>query len=332
MRKAARFAIHPTDDVGGKILESISGQDKLSSKLSTEWVPLRTLQVDPENPRTLNLDSKRLLADPEASDDELERTMLRELRALADSIRQDGLSNPIEVYPLPGDAYRIISGERRYWACQYNWMTADPESREGLSEVRVTIYKTRPQRLRRKQLTENVLRADLPLIDLMHSIKAAYEELKAEGQVIDSALQLAQHISLPYHDARVWFPVLTKWPSIVSSIAAGHFGAIHQIRMLLSLDEALVNKALPKIAQYGFSEDLIDSLKEGKVAPAPEKAKKKPHGGRPAKFVYKAGITPVAAQKIYDALAPTLNLANVDWADHKASKKAFEALLAALNA
>lgn len=48
------------------------------------------------------------------------------LQELADSIRIEGLKNPISVFPKEGGRYEIIAGHRRYTACRMNGMVEVP--------------------------------------------------------------------------------------------------------------------------------------------------------------------------------------------------------------
>lgn len=326
--KASRFNISDNDGGGGEILGRISGADTPASQLSTEWISLESLRVDEKNPRRLFLSEKRLMMDPTSSDNEQERAMLQDLRALADSIREDGLANPIEVYPLPGDGYRIISGERRYWASLYNLRSCPPDQRFRFENVRVTVYREPPKRIRRKQLTENVLRSKLALPDLLHSIRAAYEESEQLGTKIQTAKEFSKALDLPYHEALVWFAVLKRWPGLQAIISNGLIDSVHHVRQVLALNEDQIARVIPKISQYGFSPEVL--AEAGAALPPPPA---KPKVGRPkAVFFAKAKITPSGAQKLYEALAERFELGAVDWSDLKASRKAFDALIKALNA
>lgn len=331
--KASRFNIQDNDGGGGKILSRISGSDTPASQLSTEWVALASVQIDPKNPRRLFIDEKRLMMDPMESDDPQEQTVLQELRALANSIREDGLANPIEVFTLPGDGYRIISGERRYWASLYNLRAATPEERFKYENVRVTIYREPPRRLRRKQLTENSLRAKLPMPDHLHSIRAAFEESQQAGAKLKTAVEFGQELGLPYHDAKLWFAVITRWPGLQQLLANGQISAMYHLRQILALEDDKVSKLVPKIAQYGFSTELLEEAGgEVMTAKPPATPPQKAQRGRPKLFLTRAPITTTGAQKIYDALQERLGLGPVDWNDPKSAKKAFDALIKAINA
>jgi ParB family chromosome partitioning protein len=73
------------------------------------------------------------------------------LEALAQSIHEHGLLQPVLVRPIGDDAYELIAGERRWQAAQ----------RAGLSWVPARLLDVSPRRALELALVENVQRADL---------------------------------------------------------------------------------------------------------------------------------------------------------------------------
>lgn len=76
------------------------------------------------------------------------------LDALSDSIKKEGLLQPILVRPRDGK-YQIIAGERRYHACK----------QAGLEEVPVRILEMDEEQTLRVALIENLQRSDLNAIE-----------------------------------------------------------------------------------------------------------------------------------------------------------------------
>lgn len=81
------------------------------------------------------------------------RQMLQEdsLHELADSIRAQGLVQPIVVRPLGGERYELIAGERRWRAAQL----------AGLSEIPAIVREVPEQAAMAMALIENIQREDL---------------------------------------------------------------------------------------------------------------------------------------------------------------------------
>src|SRR3954451_10397145 len=96
-------------------------------------VPIEFLRPNPRNPR------KNFKTD--------------EISALASSIRQRGIVQPIVVRPLPDlpDAYEIVAGERRWRAAQ----------QAGLHEVPVVVVEIDDKTSLEFAILENVQRTDL---------------------------------------------------------------------------------------------------------------------------------------------------------------------------
>ena len=87
------------------------------------------------------------------------------LAGLAQSIKENGLLNPLTVRPVGDGTYDIVAGQRRYLACKQLGMTAIP------SIVREQVSDTGAVAL---SLIENVQRADMHPLDKAN----AYKELR----------------------------------------------------------------------------------------------------------------------------------------------------------
>ena len=98
-------------------------------------LPLQRIEPNPNQPR------KRF--------DEVE------LQALADSIAQHGLLQPLAVRDMGNGYYQIIAGERRWRACRL----------AGLSEVPVTVVEADDRTVMEMALVENLQREDLNPIE-----------------------------------------------------------------------------------------------------------------------------------------------------------------------
>lgn len=88
------------------------------------------------------------------------------LEELADSIRTLGLIQPITVRPTSGNRYQIISGERRFRACQ---MT-------GMDMIPAYIRDTDDQGMLEMAIVENIQRENLDPIEIAMSYQRLIEE------------------------------------------------------------------------------------------------------------------------------------------------------------
>jgi ParB family transcriptional regulator, chromosome partitioning protein len=116
-----------------------------------------------------------------------------ELRALADSIAEQGMIQPIVVRPLPheADAYEIVAGERRWRAARL----------AGLETIPALVRPLDDAAMAEVALVENIQRADLPPLDEAF----AYQQLiDAHGRTQDDiARRLGKNRSHVAHMLRL---------------------------------------------------------------------------------------------------------------------------------
>ncbi len=121
----------------GKGLSALLGSDTVADVTVSGGInTLRISEIEP------NPDQPRRVFDEE------------KLLALAESIKNDGLLQPI-VVRKDGDVYRIVAGERRWRACRL----------AGLKEVAVTVIDADDKRVSTLALIENLQREDLNPIE-----------------------------------------------------------------------------------------------------------------------------------------------------------------------
>jgi len=111
--------------------------------------PIESLKANPRNPRKLFTDA--------------------ELAALASSIRERGIIQPIVVRAVPGerDSFEIIAGERRWRAAQ----------RVGLHDVPIAVVDATDAQSLEFAIIENVQRSDLNALEEAAGYLALMEQL-----------------------------------------------------------------------------------------------------------------------------------------------------------
>ena len=178
----------------GALLGDFSEEPEEKSGLKT--LPLHKIEPNPNQPRR-------------DFDDE-------ELEALADSIRQHGIIQPLTVREMPNGYYQIIAGERRWRASRL----------AGLDEVPVVIMEADDQKAMELALIENLQRQDLNPVERVGKSRPA----------VANALRL---LALSE-------PVLEKLKN--GELTAGHARAILQLK-----SEKKQLEAAQKIAALGLS-------------------------------------------------------------------------------
>jgi ParB family chromosome partitioning protein len=89
------------------------------------------------------------------------------LRDLTESIKTNGIIQPIVVRAVPGGGYELIAGERRWRACQSAGLTTIPaiiKEVDGLTQAQMA-------------LVENIQREDLPALERAGAYKALLSQL-----------------------------------------------------------------------------------------------------------------------------------------------------------
>src|SRR5579872_5570554 len=115
MSTKKRFTI--AADLASGIRSSIQSASTNQGQMHFDMMTLDMLEPDVNNPRKLSISRNEILHGINNNDPNY-NAKLKELEALeelAESIKRIGIRNPIEVYKN-GANYKIITGERRYWA------------------------------------------------------------------------------------------------------------------------------------------------------------------------------------------------------------------------
>lgn len=176
------------------IEETISAGQNYSGQLRIEVLPIKKIELDPENPREMSIDFLDI-AGLNKSDPlyEKKRIDIEGLRSMAESIKKEGVLNPIIVYKF-GDKYRLVAGERRTLAS----ILAEKE------EIQARILEKKPVESKKVllQWIENVERENLTLWERLTNLEkmviAHKEETTSFKEITPTALSQIIGCSLPY--------------------------------------------------------------------------------------------------------------------------------------
>ncbi|MCX8071769.1 MAG: ParB/RepB/Spo0J family partition protein [Candidatus Binatia bacterium] len=159
-----------------------------------------------------------------------------ELEALAESIREQGLLQPVVVRPA-GSGYELVAGERRLRAAQ----------RAGLTEIPATVREVDDRTALELALIENLQRADLDPIEEAQ----AYERLRTQfGLTQDEiASRVGKHRSTVANALR-----LLRLPEdIQREISAGRLTAGHARALLAVRSPEEQRRLAREFLQQGVS-------------------------------------------------------------------------------
>lgn len=195
-----------------------------SDRHATQTVPIEFLRPSPLQPRR--------------------RFDEAELEALADSIREKGVLQPLLVRPCASGAagYEIAAGERRWRAAQ----------RAGLHEVPVVVRQLSDQETLELALIENIQRADLSPLEEAQGFRRLIEEFGHTQEELAAVVGKSRsHIANTLR-------LLSLPASVQNLIEEGRLTAGHGRALLGSEEpERLVRNVLEKELNVRETEDLV---------------------------------------------------------------------------
>jgi len=174
------------------------------------------------------------------------------LAELAESIRQQGVIQPILVRPLGSNQYEIIAGERRFRASQM----------AGLSEVPVVVKDVPDEAALAMALIENIQREDLNPLEEAQGVQRLIAEFSFTHE--QAALAIGRSRSATTNMLRL----LQLAQPIQDMLMAGSIDMGHA-RALLAVDPVNQIRLGHEIAARGYSVRQAEALVQRANAPAP---------------------------------------------------------------
>ena len=156
---------------------------------------------------------------------------------LTQSIKQNGILQPILVTPLNNGGYRIVAGERRWRAARG----------AGLKEIPVYIRKLDDKQVMQLALIENVQRQDLSPIEEARAYRQLMDEYKMTQQEVSEAVGKSR--SVIANSLRL----LTLCEPVVELLEKGELTVGHA-KMLAGITDAQEQKTIAQLAvKNGFN-------------------------------------------------------------------------------
>lgn len=191
-----------------------------------------------------------------------------QLQALADSIKEHGLVQPIVVVK-DGKKYKIVAGERRWRASKL----------AGLETIPAIIRTLDAQKRLELSLIENVQRQDLNPIE----IATVYAKFRSQFNMTnaDIAKRIGKSESAIINTTR-----LLTLPDDAKHAMVEHKLSEGQMRPLVTLSPEEIRDVLPKIIEEGWSARKVEQYKVDMKNRAKAKAPKQaPNGGSSANLI-----------------------------------------------
>ncbi|MEM8860566.1 MAG: ParB N-terminal domain-containing protein, partial [Chloroflexota bacterium] len=185
-------------DVGTDSAEGKSrGKKTKGSRPTFGEINVLAARPDPDQPRSLlptsaynaldqGTDPVEVLSDwlnSESSASPSQQEEIKEIKALAETIQEAGLQQPIgirEIESFVKDVnFAVVFGERRWWAHVYLLSADNKALGQDVGKIKAGIVQ--PKNLQLVQLIENLHRRDLHALDIAIGLKKSLDQLKANG-------------------------------------------------------------------------------------------------------------------------------------------------------
>lgn len=199
--------------------------------------------ADKDEQRLVQIKLTEIVRDEEQPRKDFDADALEEL---AKSIKEHGVLSPIVVAKIDGH-YQIVAGERRYRAAKI----------AGLDKIPAIVRTPDAQSKLELSIIENAQREDLNAIELA----TAYAKLKNQFNLTneDIAKRVGKRKISIDNTLR-----LLNLPDEAKKAMREHRLTEGVMRPLITADEKLVKKALPKIVEEGWSVRQVEQFVAGK--------------------------------------------------------------------
>jgi len=305
--------------------DTISSAKNNAGELHIEIIPLRKINLDPENPRDFALNMDDVYNGLTESDSEFLRKQNEKdsLASMVKSIVEQGVINPIVVYKL-GEQYRLIAGERRTLGSII----------AGRSDIPAKVLTSKPDPLKLSllQWIENIEREDLSLWERMlnlEKILSAYSDNKNKSASDVSATEISQLAGCSLQHGVNYRNVLSASDDLKRHIKAGDIKNIDKAAFIAKSSARVQPMLIQRCVTGATLAELKKIASENKpditVSDKNQTGAKINLGSTSHTAVAKDIVNAVLGHKNYQHLAP--HLGNVAWEDHRSVSTSFKKLL-----
>lgn len=305
--------------------DTVNSARNNAGELHVEIIPLRKIELDPENPRDLALSFEDLYQGISEEDDAFERKNSEKeaLASLVKSIKVQGIINPIVVYKY-NDKYRLIAGERRTLASILAEKT----------DIPAKILTTRPDQLKLSllQWIENIEREDLTLWERLRNLEKilnAYSEVEQKPTTEVSPTELSQLLGCSLQQSVNYHHILNITDELRNHIQSGKIKNIEKAAFIAKSPDNLKKVLI----QACFNGATLSELKKiSRETPSKDIRTEKFNVNPKINFGYtknietvKTIIDTVLEHKNFHHLNDKFN--SIRWDDHRSVTIAFRQLV-----
>jgi ParB family transcriptional regulator, chromosome partitioning protein len=319
-----RFTIAP--DLASGIRNTIQSASTNQGQLHYDMMSLDAIEPDPENPRKLSLSRDEILNDLTHSDDPEYQTKLKEregLKELCESIKRIGVKHAIEVYK-EGLKYRIVTGERRYWAAILAGQKTVP--------VRIS-QKPDEFNLRYTQWVENINRQDLSLWEKLNNLTLIADAYKKSNRGEFNEQELQRLLGISHVQAYRYYCLLKADEKIIQLVQLRKLNNLKIVQELVSMkDKGARNQIISWIHSSKEEVTSLANYREvaGKKGPEPKSKRRQSislgriNNTHTAKRLFDIVLSDARLDQYRHGCKP------IDWTSPKAITNAFKDLFKAI--
>ncbi|MDR3491247.1 MAG: ParB/RepB/Spo0J family partition protein [Gammaproteobacteria bacterium] len=316
--------------------ETVTAAHNYNGELRVEIIPLKKIELDPENPRDLILTFEDLYNGIDKGDKNYLRKLSEKnsLLSLSNSIKDQGIINPILVYKH-GNKYRLVAGERRTLAS----ILSDK------SDIQAKILDSKPTELKISllQWVENVERKDLSLWERLKNLeKIIYSYSTGQNIPLDeiTATNLSHLLGCSLPHAMNYIAVLTADNKLKTLIQHNQLKNLEKAALLATIQSQSTKDTAIEACLAGATlkklKGILNQEKQSKsILKQPIILKGR---GRQATFVNLGTTKKVQVAKlIIDSILDNAKVTHLkphfselNWSDYKSINHAFKQLLETL--
>lgn len=305
--------------------DTVESAQNNAGELHVEIIPLRKINIDPENPRDLVFSIEDAYNGLNESDSDFLRkeNEKNSLESMTKSIMDQGVINPIVVYQF-GEQYRLIAGERRTLSSIL----------AGKKDIPARVLTSKPDALKLSliQWIENIEREDLSLWERMQNLEkivTAYAKKNNKGMSEITATEISKLIGCSLQQGSCYRSILNSNEALKNHIKLGEIKNIDKAAYISNSPENIQPELISNCINGSTLPELKNITNNGKKKTSVSGA------GRPSTIVNfgstenisvgKNIMTAILDHQSYKHL--TQYFVEDNWDNHKSLSHSFQKLL-----
>lgn len=313
--------------------ETIESAQNYFGELRVDIIPIRKIELDPANPRDMAITIQDVQLGINELDNEKirKRNELESLQSIANSIKMQGIINPILVYKH-GEKYRLIAGERRTLASVL----------AGKSDIQAKILDEKPDELKISllQWIENIERSDLTLWERLNNLKTIVSSYAKSRNIQPTQITIAELSDLiccVKSHAMNYKTVLNADAELIHLIAENKIKNLEKAALIADISEKeLRQQAIDACIAGATLKQLKSIADQANIKPIAIKQTEK--RGRQSTsihfgFTKNRDVAKIVLESILSSKALShlqLPFNEIDWKDHRSITEMFKQLLKTL--